>query len=259
VIDLRLGRWEDVLADVERVDAVITDTPFSKRTHAKQRHGRRDSRYADGWVTARGLEYDFWAPEDVARFVDSWAPRCCGWFCAFTSHDLAPAWEGALKSHDRYVFAPLPGIQHGRNVRLVGDGPANWTDWLIVARPRCEPWSTWGALPGFYYGQPGRGPERAKFAVAGAKPPWLMRAIIRDYTRPGMLIADPCAGGATTLLEAARMGRNAIGSEMDPETHTKAQARLDAYRREAATQPDDLFAVPTEHTRGRQQKLEIPR
>lgn len=30
--DLRLGRWQDALADVGDVDAVITDPPFSQRT-----------------------------------------------------------------------------------------------------------------------------------------------------------------------------------------------------------------------------------
>jgi site-specific DNA-methyltransferase (adenine-specific) len=55
-----------------------------------------------------------------------------------------------------------------------------------------------------------------------------MRAIIRDYTRPGDLIVDPCAGGATTLLAAAIEGRRCIGSEMDPETYAKAVRRLEA-------------------------------
>ena len=65
-------------------------------------------------------------------------------------------------------------------------------------------------------------------AVAGGKPLWLMRAIIRDYTRPGDLVCDPCAGGGTTLLAAAIEGRRAIGAEMNPDTHSKATARIAA-------------------------------
>jgi site-specific DNA-methyltransferase (adenine-specific) len=62
--------------------------------------------------------------------------------------------------------------------------------------------------------------------VAGGKPLWLMRAIVRDYTRPGDLVCDPCAGGATTLLAAAMEGRRAVGAEMDPVTFEKASKRL---------------------------------
>ena len=58
------------------------------------------------------------------------------------------------------------------------------------------------------------------------KPLWLMRAIIRDYTRPGDLVCDPCAGGGTTLLAAAMEGRRAVGAEIDPKTYALAQKRI---------------------------------
>jgi site-specific DNA-methyltransferase (adenine-specific) len=64
--------------------------------------------------------------------------------------------------------------------------------------------------------------------VRGAKSVATMRAIIRDYTRPGDLIVDPYAGGGTTLLAAVIEGRRAIGAEMDPETFKKARRRLEA-------------------------------
>ena len=53
-----------------------------------------------------------------------------------------------------------------------------------------------------------------------------MQAIVRDYSRPGDLICDPCAGGATTLIAAATEGRRAVGAEMDPKTYALAQARI---------------------------------
>ena len=56
----------------------------------------------------------------------------------------------------------------------------------------------------------------------------LMCGIVRDYSKDGDLICDPCAGGATTLLAAVSQGRRAVGSEMDPETYKKAQQRIDA-------------------------------
>lgn len=39
MIDLRKGRWEDALADVGEVDSLITDTPYSERTHSGHDEG----------------------------------------------------------------------------------------------------------------------------------------------------------------------------------------------------------------------------
>lgn len=58
--------------------------------------------------------------------------------------------------------------------------------------------------------------------------------------RPGDLVVDPCAGGATTLLACALEGRRCIGAEMDPATFDLAVKRLSA----GWTPP--LFARATE-------------
>lgn len=220
-VELRLGDWRKTLARVREVDALITDPPYSARTHAKQQHGRRNGekrgyreKTAGNAITSRGLGYACMTDADVYSFVAHWSPRTRGWFCAFTDSELYPVWRDALRNMGRYVFAPLPCVQRGMNVRLAGDGPSSWTTWLVVARPRgMRPLS--GTLPGAYIGTqhtPGfdvaRGPR-----VPGQKPLWLMRAILGDYTSPGDLICDPCAGGGTTLLAAKLEDRRAIGAE----------------------------------------------
>ncbi len=234
-IELKLGRWQDALAHVESVSCIITDPPYGARTHNGQRHGRKDGDFCDSsehpLLSSRGIEYAAWSEPDVNEFVDSWSPRCRGWFCAFTSHDLVPAYMSALELNGRYVFAPIACVQHAMNVRLAGDGPSNWTTWLVVARPRAEEFHKWGTLPGAYVGASHDAGEnsldRSKRAVPGGKPMWLMRAIVRDYSRPGDVICDPCAGGGTTLVAAAIEGRSAIGAEMDPVTHAKALKRIE--------------------------------
>jgi DNA modification methylase len=60
----------------------------------------------------------------------------------------------------------------------------------------------------------------------GGKPLGVMRAIVRDYSRPGDIVCDPFAGDATTLLAAAMEGREAVGSECDESAFEAAQARL---------------------------------
>jgi hypothetical protein len=218
--DLRLGRWQDVLADVEMVDAVITDPPYSERTHSAQR-----SDHVAASKSFAALEYASFTPQDVATFVSSWVPRCRGWFVVFSDHELQVVWERELEAAGRYVFAPLPQVTMNRSVRLAGDGPATWTTWITVARPRSREYAGWGALDGAYVDGVG---SREPGLVRGAKQIHTMRTVLRDYTRPGDLIVDPCAGGATTLLAAAIEGRRSIGAEMDPATYAKAKKRLAA-------------------------------
>jgi site-specific DNA-methyltransferase (adenine-specific) len=227
-ITLKLGRWQDVLADVQ-CDALIVDAPYSERTHGKQRHGRRDETCGGDFVSARGLGYTHMTDSDVAEFVTSWAPRTRGWMVSITDSELYPVWRDAMRAAGRYVFAPIPCVQVGMNVRLAGDGPSNWTCWAVVSRPTAL--RKWGTLRGVYYGnpfEPGQNSATAtrRSSVVGSKPLWLMQQIVRDYSRPGDLICDPCAGGGTTLLAAAMENRMAIGAEMDPKHYEIARKRI---------------------------------
>jgi site-specific DNA-methyltransferase (adenine-specific) len=69
-------------------------------------------------------------------------------------------------------------------------------------------------------------PGYAERGFVGGKPLWLMRSLVRDYTRPGDVVLDPCAGSGTTLLAAVIEGRRAIGAECDEETYESAVRRL---------------------------------
>lgn len=235
-IDFRLGDHNEVLAD-ETCDLLLVDGPYGKRTHEKQRHGRKEPKYTrkgNAVLAHRGLSYRHWEPEDVDRFVCSWHERTRGWMCCFASHDLIPAYEEAFKRVGRYYYTPVSCVQLGMNVRLAGDGPSNWTtyllrakhrnplcDHLMVARPKAG--ELWGTLPGAYVGRPFDAGEnmldRSKRPTAGAKPVWLMRDLVLAYSRPGQRVIDPCAGRGTTLIAAALEGRAALGAEIDPATY----------------------------------------
>ena len=210
MIELRLGRWQDVLADVD------CDPPYSARTQSGHDSAVREAR----WLAAdrRAISYAHWSPTDVTAFVDSWAPRTRGWLAVMSDHRLIPHYEAAFERHGLVTFQPIACVIRGMTVRLCGDGPSSWTVYLNVARPTAL--SKWGTLDGAYSSGVGE-----RFHIGG-KPLDLMRAIVRDYSRPGDLVCDPCAGGATTLLAAVTEGRRAVGSEMDPVTHAKALARL---------------------------------
>lgn len=243
--DLRLGRYQDALANVRQVDTLITDTPYSRKTHGGHNGGcaqsnrvrphderrvrvdRRDGRrYKVGVNRRRKLDFRHWTPADVDAFVDRWAPCTRGWFVSITDHVLAPVWIAALERHGRCAFSPLAFLDPGSRVRIVGDGPAQWAAWIVVARPRTLAFARWGALPGGYP-RPAAQP-RERPIIIGGKPLWLMRALVRDYSRPGDRVCDPCAGAATTLRAAVLEGRRAIGAEPVRKTFNLARRLLGA-------------------------------
>jgi len=131
--------------------------------------------------------------------------------------------SGSSRTPGRYVFAPLPIVELGSRIRLSGDGPSTWTCWAIVSRPKTREMQRWGTLPGAYVTDREAIGSRP---VVGGKHLRAMRSIIRDYTRPGDLVCDPCAGGGTTLLAARMEGRRSIGAEMMPEHYDIARRRL---------------------------------
>jgi site-specific DNA-methyltransferase (adenine-specific) len=218
MIDLRLGRWQDTLADVTTCDAVISDSPYSQRTHEATNGHVSGSDLPDG-SDRLSIAYAEFSAAHVSEFVSSWAPRCMGWFASMTSHDLIPAWESAYEAAGLYAFAPVPIIQ--KRPRLVGDGPSSWAVYLMVARPRNREFATWGCLPGAY-----EAPTVKGSGIAGCKPLGLMRALVRDYSRPGDLIVDPFCGSGTTALAAASEGRRCVTSEELPDHYEIARRRF---------------------------------
>lgn len=58
------------------------------------------------------------------------------------------------------------------------------------------------------------------------KPLPLMHRLINTYTRPGWLILDPFAGSGSTLVAAQILGRQFIGSDLNPEYVAIARRRL---------------------------------
>ena len=223
--ELRLGRYQDVLADVTECDAVITDPPYSDRVHSGIRTGWMPGGEGSGEYTCTPIGYDPWDESVIDAFVESWSARATGWMVAMTDHVMGHVYQRAYRDAQRYAFAPVPFVEMGKQPRVTGDGPASWTCWIMVARPSTRKAASCGSLPGAYVPPTGQGVQQDWY-IKGGKPSWLMRALVRDYSRPGDLVVDPCAGGGTTLLAAVTEGRRAIGAEMDPDTFELAVKRL---------------------------------
>ena len=207
----------DVLPTLGKVDAIIVDPPYSARTHVGHDAGSRGGRDS---AARKDLGYEAMTPEAVADLANSYANICSGWVVWMTDHTLAPAVGKALEKCGRYVFAPLPFFQPGRSVRLSGDGPCSWTDWIVVARTKAQ--MKWGTLPGGYVAGEGWNDK----ARMGGKPTLLMDALVADYSRIGDLVLDSHMGAGTTGVACVRAGRRFIGCEIDREAFDIACERI---------------------------------
>lgn len=79
--------------------------------------------------------------------------------------------------------------------------------------------------------RPARDQRRGRYVEETKKHPAKMvpdlaAHAIKAYTAPGDLVVDPMCGSGTTLVEAARSGRDSIGVDIEPEFTALAQANL---------------------------------
>lgn len=226
---LILGDAREILPGI-KCDHIITDPPYGESLHANfDANARRQN--ADG-STRSELGYAALTPEEAVQLAALFHEATPGWIVWMTDSDLAGVIRGALKDLGRTTFPPLPFFHRGRNVRLSGDGPSSWTDWIVVARTPAQ--SKWGTLQGGYVAGPGWDDKERM----GGKPTRLMRLMVQDYSRPGELVCDPFMGAGTTGVAAWQEGRAFVGIEIDP-----AAFDISCRRIEAAHRQSDLFGA----------------
>lgn len=215
------GDCRDVLPGLPNVDAVVTDPPYSSRTHAGHDASVNGHRGAGKDAAARSaLGYESLSETDVWTYAKAFARISDGWIVWMCDHALVPHIEAALGASGRYVFAPLPFYAPGSRVRLSGDGPSSWTIWIVVARTAAQ--KAWGTLPGGYV-LPAGAKEHTHM---GGKPTWLMQQLVSHYSRQGDTVLDPCAGSGTTGVACLSLGRRFIGIERNRRSFDIACERI---------------------------------
>jgi len=218
-VTLYLGDCREILPTLGKVAHIITDPPYSARTHAGH-DGSAAGSQRDGHKR-QSLGYEPLSPVSCIRLASLFSAMTPGWVVWMTDDILAPAIQAALAERGRKVFAPLPFFQPGRSVRLSGDGPCSWTDWIICARTAAL--KKWGTLPGGYVAGEGWADKERM----GGKPTRLMSLLVQHYSRPGDMVCDPFMGGGTTGVACVMERRGFIGIEIDPPTFDRACRRIE--------------------------------
>jgi hypothetical protein len=217
------GDCRSLLQPLIPIHHVITDPPYDDETHDGARTAKRN---ADGDVDPQGhriaINFD---PLDVAEMLPRMLAIARRWTIAFCSLEMlgtyravgADAWirggfwrrpDGAPQfTGDRpgqpgegiaVLHRPLSMGREGRT-RWNGGGRHAYYEFNVVKTLRLHPTQ---------------------------KPEGLMSAIVRDFTDPGETILDPFMGSGTTLVAAKRLGRKAIGIELEEKYCEIAAKRL---------------------------------
>jgi hypothetical protein len=206
------GRAEDVLPELGKFTAIITDPPYSERTHAgHDASANGHAGFGNDGANRTALGYSFLTQADCGALARLFHGATDGWIVWMTDHTLFPIIAKACNALGRYTFAPVPFVAPGCRVRLSGDGPSSWTDWILVSRTAAQ--AKWGTLPGAYIA--GRGSEWRDKSCIGGKPTALMGLLIEHYAHCHGPICDPMCGAGSTLVAAKNSGVAAVGIDVD--------------------------------------------
>lgn len=196
----------ELLAREIEIDLLLTDPPFS--TDIDQPIGD----FVDSWLPtalekmrATGRAYIFFGayPDEIMAYL-----------ACMSKH----SWVNGLQLMGwtyKNTLGPEPRMGYTRNWQTIAyahgpDAPPLNTDRLVEKVSIHE------------HAHPARSVNRVH---RWQKPDELAEMFIRHGSEPGQLVVDPFAGSGTFLAAAARLGRNALGSDVDAGAVDLAQDR----------------------------------
>lgn len=188
-VDIRHGDFREVLADIEDVDAIITDPPYPAEflPLLGDLAAWADKVLADDGVLAVLIGQTHLP--DVYRLLDGHRPY--RWTCCY------------LTEGNGYVSHPRKVQSNWKPLIVYGGGPR------IADVVRSE-------------GQNADAKGHHKWGQDYSA----FHTLIERLTTRGQTVVDPFMGSGTTLLAAHALGRHAIGADIEAESVATARERL---------------------------------
>lgn len=196
---------------------VITDPPFSERTHKNARSGNKKSVSSRTSSPINFRHVDDW---ELTPILSACARVSKSWVVANLDYSMAVAYEHEPPKGMR-VMRVGAWVKTNPMPQLTGDRPAQgWEAIAYFHKPGRASWNGGGHAGNFYL------PSARLTEHPTEKPMPMVRQFIEWFTEPGDVVIDPFAGSGTTLLAARELGRRAIGIEKDPSYCNLIQLRL---------------------------------
>jgi DNA modification methylase len=220
------GNCLDVLPTLGQVDHVVTDPPYSEHVHAKEWVAHALTDRGKRRNTPEGIGFAALS-DDVRTALSAWiAANCRRWSLVFCDIETSHKWHEALASAGLDYARTALWVKPDATPQFSGDRPAAGAEAIAVAHPKGKKrWNGGGTRGVFQHcileraGQIGR-------VHPTQKPESLLRELVALFTDSDETIADPFMGSGTTLVAAKRLGRKAIGIELNEKYCEIAAKRL---------------------------------
>lgn len=249
------GDCVDLWPLMPTIDHAIFDPPYSDYVHSKSRRGGSDAPPLDGSGRSvpasfsRVKEFGFGAMTPSLRaFCGTWAASTTRrWILVFSDVESTQEWRDALLTgEDRDGATPLEYVRTGAWVKIgatpqfTGDRPAVGFEAITVChRKGKKRWNGGGQHAVWSHPIVLNRSHSDPRLHTTQKPESLMCELVTLFTDPGETILDPFMGSGTTLVAAKRLGRKAIGIELEYKyceiaAKRLSQGALDLFGAEAA-------------------------
>lgn len=197
----------------ESVDAVITDPPYTERTHTKAR-----ANTANG--IKEGINFDSFTDENLYKALEECGRLSKSWVIATLDYNHAFNFELNPPSGLRQMRIGI-WMKNNPMPQITGDRPSQgWEAISYLHKPKKAIWNG-GGSHGNYVSN-----LAAPTGHPTPKPVSMFQSFVERFTNFGNTVLDPFAGGGTTLVAARNLSRKAIGIELDEKYCEIAANRL---------------------------------
>lgn len=219
-VTLFLGDCREILPQLEQVDHVITDPPYSDYVHSKSRRGGSDAPPKDGsgravassFSRVKEFGFDAMDPETRAIVAFQLGRLVSRWSLVFSDVESTGNWRYVMVNDGglEYVRTGV-WIKEGATPQFTGDRPASGFEAVTICHPAGRKRWNGGGLHAVWT-HPivlNRSHDDPRLHTT-QKPEPLMRELVSLFTDSGDLILDPFAGSGTTAVAAKKLGRRCI-------------------------------------------------
>jgi len=210
------GDCREILPLLDPVDLVLTDPPYTERTHKSVRSNSSKATKGNRVITFSSV-----TTEDLRQIYASLGAVTKGW--VVSTMDYATAFEFEQSPPDGLRMMRI-GVWVKTNPmpQISADRPGQ--GWEAIAylhrSDKASSWNGGGRSGNFIL------PVEQGMGHPTAKPISMFRELVDRFSDPGAIVLDPFMGSGTSLRAAKDMGRRAIGIDIDERHCETAMKRL---------------------------------